>query len=46
MKMDVERPAKLIDVSKLPLDQVEEIAAAAFASARLVATPIWLSPAG
>jgi xanthine dehydrogenase YagS FAD-binding subunit len=24
MKMDVERPAKLIDVSKLPLDKVEE----------------------
>jgi xanthine dehydrogenase YagS FAD-binding subunit len=27
MKMDVERPARLIDVSKLPLDQVEETAA-------------------
>jgi xanthine dehydrogenase YagS FAD-binding subunit len=26
MKMDVERPAKLIDVSKLPLDKVEETA--------------------
>jgi len=27
MKMDVERPARLIDVSKLPLDKVEETAA-------------------
>jgi xanthine dehydrogenase YagS FAD-binding subunit len=27
MKMDVERPAKLIDVSKLPLDKAEETAA-------------------
>jgi xanthine dehydrogenase YagS FAD-binding subunit len=26
MKMDVERPAKLVDVSRLPLDKVEEIA--------------------
>ncbi len=26
MKMDVERPTKLIDVSKLPLDKVEETA--------------------
>src|SRR6202795_3040795 len=26
MKMDVERPARLIDVSRLPLDKVEEIA--------------------
>ena len=26
MKMDVERPAKLIDVSRLPLDKVEETA--------------------
>ena len=26
MKMDIERPAKLIDVSRLPLDQVEETA--------------------
>jgi xanthine dehydrogenase YagS FAD-binding subunit len=27
MKMDVERPARLIDISKLPLDKVEETAA-------------------
>ena len=26
MKMDVERPAKLIDISRLPLDKVEETA--------------------
>ena len=29
MKMDVERPAKLIDISRLPLDKVEETAGGA-----------------
>ena len=37
MKMDVERPAKLIDVSKLPLDQVEEIAGGGLRIGALVA---------
>ncbi len=37
MKMDVERPAKLIDVSKLPLDQVEETAGGGLRIGALVA---------
>ncbi|HEY2613053.1 MAG TPA: xanthine dehydrogenase family protein subunit M [Reyranella sp.] len=37
MKMDVERPAKLIDVSKLPLDKVEEIAGGGLRIGALVA---------
>ena len=37
MKVDVERPAKLIDVSKLPLDQVEETAGGGLRIGALVA---------
>src|SRR5258707_276960 len=37
MKMDVERPAKLIDVSKLPLDKVEETAGGGLRIGALVA---------
>ena len=36
--MDVERPAKLIDVSKLPLDQVEETAGGNLRIGALVAS--------
>ncbi len=37
MKVDVERPAKLIDVSKLPLDKVEEVAGGSLRIGALVA---------
>jgi xanthine dehydrogenase YagS FAD-binding subunit len=37
MKMDVERPARLIDVSKLPLDRVEETAGGGLRIGALVA---------
>ncbi len=36
MKMDVERPAKLIDVTRLPLDKVEEIAGGGISIGALV----------
>ncbi len=40
MKYDVERPLRLIDISRLPLKTVEETPAAACASARSCRTPI------
>ena len=39
MKGDVERPTRLIDVSRLPLTSIEETATAACASA-----PSWRTP--
>jgi hypothetical protein len=40
MKMDVERPTKVIDITRLPLKQVENMPNGGLRIAALVATPI------